>query len=75
MRKTSVYLPDDLKASLERLASEEGRSEAEIIRLAIRRVVERRQRPRPTLPLFPEGFGDPTFAERADELLQGFGEG
>jgi len=75
MRKTSVYLPDELKSSLERMASEEGRSEAEIIRSAIQRAVETRARPMPTLPLFPQGFGDPTFAERADELLEGFGEG
>jgi hypothetical protein len=75
MRKTSVYLPDDLKVALEHMASDEGRSEAEIIRSAIQRAVEERVRPRPTVPLFPEGFEDPTFAERTDELLEGFGEG
>jgi len=29
--------------------------------------------PRPWVPLWPEGFRDPTIAERVDELLDGFG--
>ena len=32
MKKTTVYLPDDLKAYIEKMAEEERRSEAEIIR-------------------------------------------
>jgi predicted transcriptional regulator len=73
MVKTTVYLPEDLKASLERLAGEEQRSEAELIREAIRQRVERRARPRPRVPLVETGLGDPDAAERADELLTGFG--
>lgn len=74
MRKTTLYLPEDLKVSLERLASEEGTSEAELIREGIRQVVEQRRRPRPRIPLETEGLGDPTAAERVDELLEGFGK-
>jgi len=74
MIKTTVYLPEALKADLEKMAAEEKRSEAEIIRAAVQRAVERRQRPRPRIPLTSEGFGDPTAAERVDELLEGFGE-
>jgi precorrin-2/cobalt-factor-2 C20-methyltransferase len=39
MRKSSVYLPDDLKAELHALSTRWGRSEAELIRLAIERLV------------------------------------
>jgi len=75
MRKTTVYLPTGLKSALERIASEEGRSEAEIIRSAIQQAVNRRQRPLPRIPLFELGAEDPTAAERVDELLDGFGDG
>lgn len=74
MRKTTLYLPEDLKSSLERLAVETGRSEAEIIRESLRRTVEARRRPRPRVPLVPRGGGDPGLAERVEELLEGFGE-
>lgn len=74
MTKTTVYLPDDLKASLKRLSEEEGRSEAEIIREAIRTAVEKRTSSRPRIPLTEKGLGDPSIAERVDELLEGFGE-
>lgn len=75
MKKTTVYLPAELKSTLERMATEEGRSEAEIIRTAIQNAVDRRQRPLPRIPLFDLGPEDPTAAERVDELLAGFGEG
>jgi predicted DNA-binding protein len=35
MVKTTLYLPEDLKSSVERLAREEGRSEAELFREAV----------------------------------------
>ena len=35
MRRTTVYLPDDLKAALERTAAVHGKSEAEVVRGAI----------------------------------------
>jgi Arc/MetJ-type ribon-helix-helix transcriptional regulator len=73
MVKTTVYLPEDLKAALERVAAEEQRSEAELIRESLRKAVGERQRPRPRIPLTGEGLGDPTAAERVDELLAGFG--
>ena len=73
MRKTTVYLPDDLKAALERLAESEQRSEAEIVREALRSAVADRGFPSPRIPLSTKGLGDPAIAERADELLDGFG--
>jgi precorrin-2/cobalt-factor-2 C20-methyltransferase len=39
MRKSSIYLPDELKAELAALSERWGRSEAELIRLAIERLV------------------------------------
>lgn len=72
MKKTTVYLPDDLKAALERAAAEKGQSEADLIREAVGELVRGFERPRPRLPLFSSG--DPTLAERVDEELRGFGE-
>ena len=74
MKKSTIYLPDELKRALERIASEGGCSEAEIIRSALQAAVDQRRRPRPRIPLFAAGPVDPTAAERVDELLQGFGE-
>ncbi len=72
MRRTTVYLPDELKAALERAAAASGRSEAELIREGVEHVAGLAERPPPRLPLFDSG--DPSLAERADELLDGFGE-
>ncbi|MCU0313971.1 MAG: ribbon-helix-helix domain-containing protein [Solirubrobacteraceae bacterium] len=71
MRRTTVYLPDELKLALERTARATGRSEADVIREGVERVTAGTA-PHPALPLFDSG--DPTLAERADELLEGFGE-
>jgi hypothetical protein len=72
MKKTTVYLPDELKSALGRIAVERGHSEAELIREAVRELVRSSEPPRPRLPLFSSG--DPTLAERIDEELVGFGE-
>lgn len=72
MKKTTVYLPTELKRALERAAKLEGRSEAELIREGVAAVVEPHRVAEPTLPLFDSGSGD--FANRVDELLEGFGE-
>ena len=67
MRKTSVYLPDDLKEALAREAARRGSSEADVIRAAVRDAVAR---PGPTAGLFE---AEP-FAGRVDDLMDGFGE-
>lgn len=66
-RKTTIYLPDDLKAAVEREARRRRSSEAEVIRDAVRRAVAR---PAPSAGILD---GEP-IAARADELLAGFGE-
>ena len=66
--KTTIYLSEDLKAAVEREAAATGSSEAEVIRGAIRAAVA-------SVPARNYGIvtGEP-FADRADELLAGFGE-
>lgn len=73
MRRTTIYLPNELKAALERTAMAEGRSEAEVVRSALASVTAEHAYPPPRLPLFESG--DETLAERVDEeLARGFGE-
>jgi hypothetical protein len=62
MTKTVVHLPEDLKADLERVAHDEGRSEEELILEGVRLVVDIHRSPAPRIPLFSSG--DPTLAER-----------
>ena len=68
MQKTTVYLPDDLKAGVAREARRRGVAEAEVIRQAIAAVVSR---PAPRAGIFAS---DDLRADRVDELLEGFGE-
>lgn len=72
MRRTTVYLPEDLKAQLERLARRERRTEADLIREALSDMVERRTAPRPRGGLGDSG--DPYWAMTADQDMTGFGE-
>jgi hypothetical protein len=72
MHKTTVYLHDDLKRELERVAAETGRSEAAIIREGVRLAVTQYAPPVPHFGTFDSG--DPSLADRVDELLAGFGE-
>ncbi len=65
-RKTTVYLPDELKEAVERSARQRGTSEAEFIRSAIVTAVSR---PRPRAGFLESG----PIADRVDELLEGFG--
>jgi len=74
MARITLYLPDDLKASLEWLAEEDGRSEGDIIRKAIRTMLAKRRSARPRVPLSEKGLGDPGIAERVGGHLEGFGE-
>ena len=68
MRKTTVYLPESLKRDVERQARQRSCSEAEVIRQAIQDAVSR---PKPRSGIIP---GDSSWAERVDDLLDGFGE-
>jgi hypothetical protein len=74
VKRTTIYLPDELKAALERTAEAEGRTEADIVREAIVDALQKRVPPAPRIPVYEPGLGDPHIAERVDELLaEGFG--
>lgn len=73
MKKSTIYLPNELKAGVERIAQAENRSEADVIRDAIARAIGEREAPAPRIPLAP-ALGNPDVAERAEELLDGFGK-
>jgi predicted transcriptional regulator len=69
VKRTTLYLPDEVKAAVEAEARRSGRSEAEVIRSAVAAAVKP-IRPKPRAGVFS---GEP-IARRADELLEGFGE-
>lgn len=71
MVKTTVYLPEDLKYALGRVAASRGESEAEVIRVALRSLVDAEPRPRPRGGLF---HGGGNLARNVDELLKGDAE-
>lgn len=71
VKRTTIYLPDQLKSTLARAAQEEHRTEADLIREGIELLLRSRQ-PEPRVPLFASG--QPDLAEKAEELLAGFGE-
>jgi hypothetical protein len=71
MVKTSVYLPEALKARLGEASTATGESEATIIRSALERwlarlVIEPRRR---SQDLGTMDFGDPRLADKVDEAL------
>ncbi len=74
MKKTTLYLPDELKARVEQTAVETQRSEADVMRAAIEVYTNgTRPRPRPLFDTLGEPLGD-DLAEKIDEILaQGFG--
>jgi len=72
MRKTTVYLPDELSDGLKRAAAASGKSEAELIREGVEQIVEIELTPKPRAPLWS---GPGNLAEHVDEILaEGFGE-
>jgi hypothetical protein len=77
MRKTSVYLDDAQAARLARLARQEGRSQAEILREAVAayQPTPSRDREFALATGFPRIDGDPRPISQIpeQELLEGFG--
>ena len=73
MRKTTIYLPDELKKRVEKVARTSGKSEADVIRDAINDATMVAGAPVPRIPLMDTGLGDPTIAENVDALLESFG--
>jgi hypothetical protein len=73
MKKTTIYLPDELKKRLEEVARSTGRPEAAVIRDAINSATRAATGPSPRVPLMERGLGNPTIAENVDALLERFG--
>lgn len=71
MKKTTVYLPDDLKRLLARTAREQGRSEAAVLREAVAALTDEAEAPLPRLPLFRSKGA--SIAEDTDRVLKDFG--
>ncbi|MGE4425825.1 MAG: CopG family transcriptional regulator [Solirubrobacteraceae bacterium] len=73
MKKTSLYIEDQLDEALALRAAEEGVTKAELIRRTLSSAVSRPTRPRPTVGVF-DGPGD--LARAADRHLveTGFGD-
>lgn len=71
--KTTVYLDETHYRRLKALADAEGRSAAELIRIAVAEYTERHASPELPTSLGMGRSGDPTFARRAEEHLKGFG--
>lgn len=65
--KTTIYLSDEMKSSIEVEAQRRGCSEAQVIRDAVAAATARPQ-PRPGI------LDAEPFADRVDELMAGFGE-
>jgi hypothetical protein len=75
MRKTSVYLDDDQAERLARLARQEGRPQAEILREAVATYQPKPSQDR-NFALAGSGHGDGSSIADVpeEELLEGFGE-
>ena len=72
LKKTSVYLDEDIDARLARRAAEEGITKAELIRRALTGLVQRPKRPKPSVGVFSSTDG--LSARRdMDKMLEGFG--
>ncbi len=73
MKKTSIYLEDDLDRALALRAAEEGVTKAEFIRRSLKGVVMRPARPKPSIGVIYSGLGD--LAARDEEYLADTGFG
>jgi Ribbon-helix-helix protein, copG family len=71
MRKTTVYLPVELKRALTKVARQRRCSEAELLREAVSQLTGEAAAPVPRLPLFRST--GPSIAEDIDRALEGFG--
>ena len=76
MKKTSVYLEDSDVERLRRIAAEEGRSQAEIVRAALSAYEQARKLPRAfALEGAWAGDGSSVADVPEEDLLVGFGGG
>ena len=73
LKKTSIYLDEELDQALARKAAEENITKAEYIRRTLSTSVVRRRRPMPkSIGIIKDG--PPDLATNMDKYLEGFGE-
>lgn len=74
LKKTSIYLDEELDHRLARRAAEEGVTKAEFIRRTLSGAVQRPTRPKPSIGVYRSGRGD--VAENVERHLaeSGFGD-
>lgn len=69
MVKTTVYLEDDIALKVRQIATAAGRSQAEVIREALRAYTQEIERPRPKgIGKYRSGRSD--VSENAEEILR-----
>ncbi len=74
MKKTSLYLEPWVDRDLRRIAEEEGKSKAEVIREALaKRAMEAAPQPKIKMIGMVKG-GPPDLSQNVDRYLGGFGE-
>jgi hypothetical protein len=75
VKRTTIYLTEDQKLQLEQIAKDTRKTEAQLIREGVDRVIDqsrmRRRKPRALFALGDPLLDDP---DRVDEALEGFGE-
>jgi predicted transcriptional regulator len=71
MVKTSVYLDEQQKQDLDRVAQITGRSQSDLIREGISQVIQDHLAKRPKMRA---RFHDPSIVGRTEDLLDGLGE-
>ncbi|HEY6759700.1 MAG TPA: CopG family transcriptional regulator [Baekduia sp.] len=74
LKKTSIYLDEELDQGLARKAAEEGVTKAELIRRSLEGVVARPKRPKPKGLAAIKGPVPEDLAENAEKYLDGMGE-
>ena len=72
VRRTTIYLPDEMKAAIEREAARRGVTEAEVIRGAVEKELAVESVRREIWAVVPEGI-DEELAGRVDEILEELG--
>jgi Ribbon-helix-helix protein, copG family len=73
LKKTSIYLDEELDHRLARRAAEEGITKAEFIRRSLAGIVQRPGRPKPSFVGFTDD-GPTDLSADPDRYLDGFGE-
>lgn len=74
LKKTSIYLDEELDHRLARKAAEEGMTKAEYIRRTLSMAAEKPRRPKPKSIGAIKGPVPHDIAENAEQYLDGLGE-